>query len=372
MFSGFRNILPRRLMKKLITLATKEIYLEQFDFDAIIGKLVGNEKGVAFLRAYIAIQTATRLSEPLTDNDVEHALVSFCEAEQHVDDPEFEEILEVHKELAELHWMERNTAILKGKLAHKNNEYSFEGGVYAHERAGKAPITSQKREELKSLSANISHLDKQIEEHELKALRESNPLAYENVKVESYVNELQNELDRLEDLSLGSEGKDVVSQLKQKLERLLHKTKPSELEEYQNIVCEFADLMTENPPLIGDCSMLPYPKETILHAIGEIISHCEIEQDATDDPDIRKKREETISAVQNLRNGLVYHWDEIDPEDKDAIRKLDGLASFPDWALSLELKYLDHKKASEEACDAEIQRIKNKIEGKKKLNHLAN
>ena len=359
MFSGFRNFLPRRLMKKLITLATEEIYSEQFDFDIIVGKLVGNEKGVAFLRAYIAIQTATRLSEPLGDSDVEHSLVSFCEAEQHLENPEFEEILGVHKELAELHWMERTAAILKGKLAHKNNEYSFEGGVYAYERAGKGPITSQKREEIKSLSAKISHLDKQIEEHELKALREANPLSYENVKVESYVNKLQGELDRLEDLSLGSEGKDVVSQLQQKLERLLHKTKPSELEEYQNIVCEFTDLMAESTPLIGDCSMLPYSKEAILHAIGEIITLCEIDRDATDDLDMQKKREETISAVQNLRNGLVYYWHEIDPADKDAIAKLNGLTAFPDWALPLKLKYLDHNKASEEACDAEIQRIKN-------------
>ncbi len=212
-------------MKKLITLATEEIYSEQFDFDAIVGKLVGDEKGIAFLRAYIAIQTATRLCEPLSDSDVEHALVSFCEAEQHLDDPEFEEILEVHKELAELHWMERTTAILKGKLAHKDNEYSFEGGVYVRERDRRGPIPNEDREKLKSLSAEISQLDQQIEQHELKALSETSPLAYENTKVESYVHEMQNEIDRLEELSMSKQGNEVVSALEKKLRQLLDKKK---------------------------------------------------------------------------------------------------------------------------------------------------
>lgn len=212
-------------MKKFTTLATEEIYSEQFDFDTVVEKLVGDEKGVAFLRVYIAIQTATRLSEPLSDSNVEPALESFCEAEQHLDDPEFEEILEVHKELAELHWMERTAAILKGKLPHKNNEYSFEGGVYVRERDTRGPIPNEDREKLKSLSGEISQLDQQIEQHELKALSETDPLAYENAKVGSYVHEMQNEIDRLEELSMSAHAKEVIAMLERKLRQLLDKKK---------------------------------------------------------------------------------------------------------------------------------------------------
>jgi len=372
MFSGFQNFLPRRLMKKLITLAMETIYSEQFEFDAIVEKLIGDKNNVAFLRAYIAIQSAAKLTEPLNNSEIDRALASVHEAEQHLDDLEFEAILELHKELAALNWMERTHAILKGKLAHKMNEYSFEGGVYVRERDGKGPITSQDREKLKTLSAEISHLDKKLEKHELKALRETNPLAYQNVNVKSYVNELQSEVDRLEELSMGLQGQEIASKLEQKLEQLLHKTKPSILEECQKIVFAFADLMVENPPLIGDCSVLPYPKATIQNAIGEIISHYEIERDVAYDPDIQKKHDETILFYQNLRNGLAYYWHEIDSGDKDAIAKLNGLTSFPEWALPLKLKYLDHEKASEEACDAEIQRLINKTEREKKLNNLTN
>lgn len=134
---------------------------------------------------------------------------------------EFEAILVVHTELAELDWLERNRKILKGKLAYRNYQYSYEGGVYAREHHRKGPITNQERVALKKVAGEISQLDQQIEGHELKALIEADPSAFENARVESHVRELRDEMDGIEELSIDSEGKEVMCALDGKLKQLL-------------------------------------------------------------------------------------------------------------------------------------------------------
>jgi hypothetical protein len=58
------------------------------------------------------------------------------------------------------------------------------------------------------------------------------------------------------------------------------------IDQCQEIVYAFIDCMADNPPLIGDCSLLPYPKSVILYAIGELLNHYEHQQETINDPDL--------------------------------------------------------------------------------------
>jgi hypothetical protein len=129
----------------------------------------------------------------------------------------------------------------------------------------------------------------------------------------------------------------------------------------QEIVNAFIDCMADNPPLIGDASLLPFPKSVILYAIGEMLNHYERRQESTDDPDLRKPYEEIIPKMQYLSNTLIYHWHDIDPEDKDAVAALNRLGSFPPWGLPSKEKYLNDEKAANEAFDAALKRMKRRV-----------
>jgi hypothetical protein len=65
--------------------------------------------------------------------------------------------------------------------------------------------------------------------------------------------------------------------------------------------------------------------------------------------------------MQNLSNALIYHWHEIDPEDKDAIAALNRLGSFPAWGLPLKQKYLNDEKAANAAADAALKRMIRRV-----------
>lgn len=127
MLQGMRTFYARRLLRQLIELATQTIYSEEFDLHALVGRLSRGQKGVALLRAYVAVQSAARLTAPLTRADVDHALGAVHVGEAHAKWPVFTEIVDVHRELAEHYLSLRHIAILRGKLAHKNDEYSYEG-----------------------------------------------------------------------------------------------------------------------------------------------------------------------------------------------------------------------------------------------------
>jgi hypothetical protein len=127
------------------------------------------------------------------------------------------------------------------------------------------------------------------------------------------------------------------------------------IEECQEIVLAFTDCLT-TLPLIGDSSLLPYPKSVILYALGEMLNYYEHHQEATDDPTVRKMCEDIIPKTQYLVNTLLYLWHDIDVEDKHAIAALNRLDSFPTWGLPLKEKYLSHDEAAKEAADAAIDR----------------
>ena len=60
-------------------------------------------------------------------------------------------------------------------------------------------------------------------------------------------------------------------------------------------------------------------------------------------------------TLSYLLTRLLDDWHTIDPEDKDAVAKLNKYETIPDWALPLKAKYFDEETASKEAADATIQ-----------------
>ena len=151
MFALVKKQLLARRMRQLISLVLDAIYSEQSDLSAVVTSLSGGKDGIDLLRAYISIRIATRLIEPLTDADVADATEQLLAAESQLNTPNFDAILDLHKELAELHWLRKHAAILKGKLAHKNDEYSYEGTIYALQRDRKEPVTVEEREKAKEI-----------------------------------------------------------------------------------------------------------------------------------------------------------------------------------------------------------------------------
>ena len=134
------------------------------------------------------------------------------------------------------------------------------------------------------------------------------------------------------------------------------------LEHYLKIVDAFIDVMAAHVPLIGDCNELPHSKRTILYAIVWVRGHFETITDETGDETLREKCGEIINTLNFLLTRLANDWHDIDPDDKDAIKKLGKFDSFPDWALPLKLKYINEENASEEACDVAVQVMKDKVD----------
>lgn len=138
-----------------------------------------------------------------------------------------------------------------------------------------------------------------------------------------------------------------------------------ELEKHQNIVIAFSDLMAAHSPLIGDCALLPHPKATILYAIQFVVDDYETERDMATDSTLIQSYDRMIPALSYLITCLARDWHDIAPEDKDAISRLTGYDSFPEWALPLKRKYIDEKRARNEALDAAIQVLKDEVDREK-------
>lgn len=143
----------------------------------------------------------------------------------------------------------------------------------------------------------------------------------------------------------------------------LHRLKAKiNLDHYMTIMFAFSDLLAANAPLIGDCSLLPYPKKTILYAIAAVRDDYETERENTTNQTLRESYDRSIPGLSFLFTRLAHDWQEIEQEDKEAIAKLSRFDSFPDWALPLKLKYLDDERARDEALKAVHQVIADKVE----------
>ncbi len=218
---GMQTNFAKRLLRQFIEIATQALYSEQFDMESIVTRLSRGQTAVPLLRAYVAVQIAARLTEPLTDADVDRAFHAVHLCEVHSESPVFRDILDVHKELAELYWGLQHLAILRGKLAHQNDEYSHEGMLYSLQHSNKGPVSKEQRAKFEQMSEQIADLNQQIEQKELDAYKKQDEEEYQRYKEDLEVRALRSEIDATEDQTIRLENAEVASMLEAKLNALL-------------------------------------------------------------------------------------------------------------------------------------------------------
>jgi hypothetical protein len=151
----------------------------------------------------------------------------------------------------------------------------------------------------------------------------------------------------------------AVSNVK-RLEALL-KGPAGDRKRYEKMVFAFSDLMAAHSPLIGDCSLLPCPKGTLLYAIKWVMEEYETNREATGNQELRQSYDKMLPTLSYLFTRLARDWQKIDPADKDAIAKLRDCESFPEWAVQYKRKYIDDERASKEAAEVAFQVMKDRI-----------
>ena len=220
-----------RTMEKLISHALECIYSDQgAPFADVLHALVPEEKpDVATLaRAYTAIRVATRLTDPLCDSDVRNAVEEYQKTISLIGAPCIERVRYLLKETAELQAQRMHLAILKGKLALRDDEYSYEAGLYRLQIETKGPPPPAKREKLRDVSSRMADLSRQIKSRELELLKESNPAAYNDRVVEEQALSLQAENASLENSKDASEALDLIKKMDLELADLLRTEKTKE------------------------------------------------------------------------------------------------------------------------------------------------
>lgn len=222
---GMRTYFAKRLLRQFIEIATQALYSEQFDMESIVTRLSRGQTAVPLLRSYVAIQIAARLTEPLTDADVDRAFHAVHLCEVHSESPVFRDILDVHKELAEHYWTLQHLAILRGKWAHQNDEYSQEGMLYRLQHSNKGPVSREQRAKFETMCKEIADLNHQIERAELDAWKKQDEEEYQRYKKDLEVRALRSEIDATEDQTIRLESAEVASMLEAKLNALLHNGK---------------------------------------------------------------------------------------------------------------------------------------------------
>jgi hypothetical protein len=221
MLDSVQNFLAKRLLRKLIGIATEALYSERFDFDPLVERLSRDGQEVALLRAYVAIEIAARLEAPLTDNDVDVGVNIVTASAAHSDSPSFPEILGIHEKIAEHFWSRAHLSILRGALAHKTNEYSFNGSIYDLQRSRKGPISRDERDQLEIICGKMAALQREIEQSELIELKKQDEAEYRRYKAELEARDMQAEIDSHEDEEIMLQGDEVYAMLHTRLKSLL-------------------------------------------------------------------------------------------------------------------------------------------------------
>jgi hypothetical protein len=124
--------------------------------------------------------------------------------------------------------------------------------------------------------------------------------------------------------------------------------------------------MAANAPPIGDSSLLPYPKKTILYAISWLMDYYKVLRETANDPTVLDLCEKIIPTLSYLLTRLARDWLQIEPCDKDAIAELSKCDSFPEWAIHLKSKYINEDEASNEACEVAFQVMKDRLDFEKR------
>jgi hypothetical protein len=117
------------------------------------------------LHAYVAIQIAAEITEPLAQADIDRALEEFLSSRDRLGESDFDSILALRKELAEIYWLQRVNEILERKLAAKENPYSYDAVIYRTEASCKEPISSGARLEFAQLAAELEQSERKLDEY---------------------------------------------------------------------------------------------------------------------------------------------------------------------------------------------------------------
>ena len=118
--------------------------------------------------------------------------------------------------------MLRHLAILQGKLAHKNDEYCYDGTVYDLQYSNKGPVSKARLSEFEAICKEKADLGRQIEKAELKALKEQDEEQYNSYKEELEARYLRGEGDAIESETTKIESAETFAMLNAKLNCLIH------------------------------------------------------------------------------------------------------------------------------------------------------
>jgi len=221
MFATIKKLLLARKMRQMIAAAFETLYLEQVDVNNVAVTISAGSRDGDLLRAYISIVAAVRLTQPMTEVDVQNAVERLLIAEGRQGQPEFGEILDLYRELSELLWLHEYEATLRGKLAHANDEYSFEGTIYRIQRDGRQPATLEQRAKAREICGKMAEVNSRIEERELNLLKEQNGGEYRRAKEELELRKLQFDVDTAEWDEARREVEALSNMLEDKLNRIL-------------------------------------------------------------------------------------------------------------------------------------------------------
>jgi len=214
-------------IRQLIFLATEAIYSEQFsDMGTFVKWLPAEKNNINLLCAYISIRIAAQLTESPGETEIANAIEQIRIAESHSNRSDFGAILNLHKELADIHWQKRQAEILSGKLAHKKDQYSYDGAIYELQRNSKGPMSIEDRAKFKVLAEEIADLERQIQEYELESLKISDRELYQCMKEHFDIQALQDEIKANKESKNATEFKGLMEIIEKQL-IVLH-TKSSE------------------------------------------------------------------------------------------------------------------------------------------------
>jgi TPR repeat protein len=428
MFLKLQKYFVARKIKKFIKSATNIIYIEESDLiNHLEKKLVADKKPFDLLCVYIAIRIAADARTPIDKSHIKYALRELYSLNlAYQNHEEYEAVVGYLKANAEVSLIRAELEFMIAKKAYDTDKYSYQGIMYSIAKAKKGPLSFEERKEFATLAKKIAEAEDELEEHLAKKAEPDCQKQATEQQLKEEIHHLKTQLQLLEDpatinsfgemafdgngtpqdyveaanwfriaaeqdyavaqnnLALMYENGQGVSQDYAEAIKWYRKaaengdvnalTNLNRLEaklsrdKYHDIVFAFMDLMAAHRPLIGDCSILPYPKKTILYAIRWLIDYHEAKLEETTNHTLREAYDKMLPTLGYLFTSLARDWQEIDPEDKDAIARLNECESFPDWATPLKLKYIDEEKASQDAANVAFQVIKDRTESEIRKN----
>jgi hypothetical protein len=127
----FDDFFARRSLTKLIELARQRLYSQGTEMDAVVKELAQSKEDISLIRAYIAIATAAQLAGPPGKREVDTAFNLLRATERQLDQPRFGEILDIHRDLAEVLWSRRHATMGKTQEdeSYTEDERELDAGI---------------------------------------------------------------------------------------------------------------------------------------------------------------------------------------------------------------------------------------------------